>query len=184
MLNVFINPVDAIDDAKRFGEWAITIAVMAISAVLIAAAPLIAAKMLMLKVMLGVFAGIIAGTFLGALLMKIVLSILGAKNPGYFESLTAIAYSFAPLSAAIFASSLLLLIPLAGLPLAALAAIFGGIVMVSTHIRALIELTEADMLTALVSSGIIAIIGSAFGYITFAASIMAGLLSAMLSAAA
>ena len=179
MLNVFLNPVEAIEEAKKYGEFVITLAVLAISAVLIAAAPLIAAKMLLIWIMIGIFFGFIAGAFLGAFFLMVVLSILGAKKAGYFESLTAITYSFAPLSVALFAASILLLIPWIGLALAALAAVFGGIVMVSTHLRALIELTETDLLTAIVSAWIITAIGSVLGYITFAASMAASLMSSI-----
>jgi len=168
MLNAFYNPIEAVEDARRFGDWSSTIIVMAVAAVLLAITPIIALKSFAWEASLIAFVAFFAGVFLGGLFLMIALAILGAKKPGYFESVTSISYSTAPLSLALFAASVLLLIPTLGILLATLVAVTGGIVMAATHIRAIMELTKADLLTALVAPWIVASIGVAMSYLATA----------------
>ena len=167
MLNAFYNPGEAIEDAKSMGEWIVTIGVLVVSAVILAATPLIALKVLSWKIPLGVIGTVIVGVFLGALLLKMALSILGAKDPAYFGTVTALTYSMAPLSLGMLAASLLVMIPKVGVVLAALAAAVGGIAMAATQLRGIVELADTDIVTALVASLTVTMMGAMFSYMSF-----------------
>ncbi len=167
MLNAFYNPGEAIEDAKSMGEWIVTIGVLVVSAVILAATPLIALKVLSWKIPLGVIGTVIVGVFLGALLLKMALSILGAKDPAYFGTVTALTYSMAPLSLGMLAASLLAMIPKVGVVLAALAAAVGGIAMAATQLRGIVELADTDIVTALVASLTVTMMGAMFSYMSF-----------------
>lgn len=177
MINAFYNPADAILDAKKLGDWASTIVVMAVSGLLFAVALPVAVQSFVWKWALALLATFIVGALFGGLLLKIALSVLGAKNPGYFESVTSIVYASAPFSLAALVGSLLFLIPKAGIILAAIAALFGVIAMKATCIRAVRELTKADLLTSLVAIWIVASAGAAIGAAVYAFSMVAALVA-------
>jgi hypothetical protein len=183
MLNVFYNPVEAIEDAKGMASWKITLAVVAISAVLFGISGLIAARMLSILVLLGIIAVFAVSLFVGAFFVMLALWILGAENAGYLETLTALAYSFAPLSAAAVAGLVLGFIPYAGTALSLAVLMAGSVMMVAIQLRALKELTETDLLTVLVASWFVMTIGSVIPSIFIASSTLMGLLSALSSAA-
>jgi hypothetical protein len=172
MWNAFYNPAEAIEDAKKLGSWGYTLGALVIAAVLFALAPVIWLKSAEWIVPVSVLVGAPVGVFIGALFLKIVLAVLGAKNPGYLECLTAIAYSLAPLSVAVLAAVVLSLIPYAGAILAALVAMIGGIASTAAYLRGIMELTETDLLTSIVSIWIVASIGTALSYITVMSTVM------------
>jgi len=149
MLNVFFNPADAIEDAKKYGEWVITIAALAISAVLIAVIPMIVMKSFIWKISLMTLGGLIVVPFVGALFLKVALGILGAKNPGYQDCMNSIVYAMAPLSVVVLASSLLMMVPYAGTYLAVAVGGFGIMVALATNLKAIVELAETELLTAI-----------------------------------
>jgi hypothetical protein len=164
MFNAFYNPAEAVIDAKKFGDWTTTLGVLALTAVLIAVAPIIAMKSFIWYISLGAIAAIVVGVFIGGLLLKVVLSILGAKNPGYLETVSAIVYSAAPLASAMFVSSLLLLIPVVGIVLAGFLMVIGGLAMSATHIRAIKELCHTDLLMAVIAGWVVMSMGITLGY--------------------
>ena len=165
MFNAFYNPVEAVIDAKKFGDWAGTIGVLALTAVLLVLAPIIAMKTFMWFVALGAIVFLAVAVFLGALFLKIVLVILGAKKPGYFETVTAITYSLAPLATALLVGSILMLIPVLGIALAGLLVAVGGVAMGATHIRAIKELCQTDLLMAVVAGWVVMSMGMSLGYL-------------------
>ncbi len=181
MINAFYNPGEAILDAKKLGGWLSTIIVMLISAVLFAVALPIVAKAFIWKFSLAAIVAFAIGMFLGGLFLKISLSILGAKNPGYFESVTSFVYAAAPLSLAVFVSSLLYLIPKVGMIFAGLVVLIGGIAMFAAQIRAVKELAKTDLLTSIVALGVVSFSGvgiaAAFWSITFLSGIIIALIT-------
>ncbi len=177
MWNAFYNPVEAVEDAKRFGEWGTTIAVMAISAVILSLVPLIWIKSFIWYLPLIGIVVVAGGMFLGALLMKIVLSILGVKNPGYFEMVTASTYSIAPLSVAFLAGTVFSLIPYVGIVLMAFFAVLGGITSTATYFRAVQDLAGTDLLTTLVAVWIVGSMGALLGYLSMVGSVVASFAS-------
>jgi hypothetical protein len=181
MINAFYNPGEAILDAKKLGGWGSTIVVMLISAVLFAVSLLIVSKSFIWKVSLASIAAFAIGMFLGGLFLKISLSILGAKNPGYYESVTSLAYGAAPFSLAVFISSLLYMIPKVGLIFAGLVVFTGGIAMFAAKIRAVKELAKTDMITSIAALGVISCTGigiaAALWSLTFISGIIIGLLT-------
>lgn len=165
MLNAFYNPAEAVLDAKKFGGWGTTIGVLAIAAVLLALAEIIALKSFTWYVSLAIIVGVAVVVFLGGLFIKIALSILGAKNPGCFEAVSALTYSLAPMSIALLAGSVLYLIPTVGIVLAGLLVLIGGVAMGATQIRAIQELAGTDLLMAVVVSWVVMSIGISFSYL-------------------
>ncbi len=184
MLNAFYNPADAVLDAKKLGDWASTVLVMVCSGILIALAPMLIFREIFWKMSLIALVSFIGGAFLGGLFMKIVFSILGAKNPGYFEAVTSIVLGAAPFSAAIFIGSVLNLIPKVGLMLFALLAVIGGITMAAAHLRAVKELMSVDLLTAVMGTWIIAGVGVTMAYFAYSLAMMSELISVLLLLAA
>lgn len=166
MWNAFYNPAEAIEDAKKLGSWGYTLGALAIAAILFALTPIIWLKSAEWIVPVSVLIGAPVGVFIGAFFLKIVLSVLGARNPGYLECLTAVAYCLAPLSVALLAAAVLSMIPYAGAILAGLIAMIGGIVSTAAYLRGIMELTETDLLTSVVAIWIVASIGTALSYIT------------------
>ena len=165
MWNAFYNPKEAIEDAKGVGSWGYTIAALALSSILLALTPVIWLKSFTWIVPLAVLVGVPVGAFVGALLLKVALSVLDAKNPGYLECLTSIVYSVAPLSVTALAAVVLNLIPYAGFYLAMLVAMIGGIASTAAYLRGIVELTETDLLTSVVATSIVASIATALSYV-------------------
>lgn len=185
MFNAFYNPAEAVMDAKKFGDWAATIGVLALTAVMLVVAPILAMKTFVWYLAVGAIGFLVVGVFFGGLLLKIVLSILGADNPGYFETVTAITYSIAPFATALFVGSLLYLIPIVGIVLAGVLVLIGGLAMSATHIRAIKELCETDLLMAVVAGWVVMSIGVSVGYLVgFAYSFLSLGASALFTAAA
>lgn len=177
MLNAFYNPQDAVLDAKKLGDWVSTAAVMFISAVLIAAVPMIFFKAFLWKLSLITFGSVIGGLLVCGLFLKIALSALGAKNPSYFDTATSAVLGAAPFSAAFFASSFILMIPKAGMYLAMLVMAAGTIAMISAQIRAMKELTKTDMLTALIAFWIVSSAWAVIGYMAFTFSLLTAIMA-------
>ncbi len=175
MLNAFYNPAEAVLDVKKMGDWTTTLSVMAISVILLALSPLLFMKSLVWQMPLVVIGTMVVGIFLGGIFLKIVLSILGADKPHYFEIVTAITYSIAPLSLAVLAGSLIGLIPYLGMALAGLVVMAGGIAMISTQLRAIQELTETDLLTSVVASWFVMSLGAGISSMIFAWSSFMGI---------
>ena len=166
MWNAFYNPAEAIEDAKSFGGWGYTLGALAVSAILFALTPVIWLKSAEWIVPVSVLIGAPIGIFIGAFFLKIALSLLGARNPGYLQCLTSIAYCVAPLSVALLAAAVLGMIPYVGAILAGFVAMVGGVSSVAAYLRGIIELTETDLLTSIVAVWIVASIGTALSYIT------------------
>jgi len=164
MWNAFYNPKEAIEDAKSFGGWGYTIGVLALSSIILALAPVIWMKAFVWQIPLAALVGFPIVAFLGALFLKIILVILDAKNPEYIGCLTAISYSLAPLSITLLAAVLLNMIPYAGIFLASLIVMIGGIASAATYLRGIVELAETDLLTSVVASSVVASVGSALSY--------------------
>ncbi len=181
MINAFYNPGEAILDAKKLGGWGSTVIVMLISAILYAAAMPIFAKAFVWKASLVLIAAFVVGSLLGGLFLKIALTILGAKNPGYYETVTSLVYGTAPFSLAVFVSSLLYLIPWVGLILAMLIVLIGSIAMTAAHIRAVKELTKTDLLTSLVAMGIVSFSGMGIIAAVYSLSFMSAIIFSLIS---
>lgn len=176
MLNAFYNPAEAVVEAKKIGSWGTTIGILALTGVLgLLAAVITMRSVAGLVVGAGFFLGFVIFAFLGGLFLKTGLSILGAKNPGYFEAVSTLVYSWAPIASAAFVSSIIALIPVIGFAIAGIVMALGGIAMAATQIRAIIELMHTDLLMSVVASWIIMSIGISIGYMVSIASFMTGM---------
>ncbi|MFH0949352.1 MAG: YIP1 family protein [Candidatus Aenigmatarchaeota archaeon] len=162
-LDVFRHPVNALAAAKKSRNMNSTIkTLLCVSALFGIAAALITYKIFPIPPVaamagIGIFVFSLVCMLFSGLVIQIISNTLGGKGE-YYEGLTAITYSHAPISLGVLITSIFLFVPIIGIAIGIIAISLSLAYGISMLYRGIKELFKTDMIVSFVAVSVFIIV--------------------------